>query len=225
MNKKPNIVRTEALEKLVNAFAAHLEAEKLRGLVLHRVDLEANRNNCKISVKWGKSWILVDVGGSGNYMVDASGDIYGIKAYGVPHLGHRYGNLETIHAWDWAQGHSYAVRKEIPVVINPATSIDKKIPTLTETHEARSKVPEVPEHVPSPCPNLTRFYFWDMNGKPTDRFNRDGAVRGFVQSVFALNTSDACRLVGATPVNSCPSWALLTDNATGIEFQMTWRSR
>jgi hypothetical protein len=195
MNKKPNIVRTEALENLVNAFAAHLESEKLRGLVLHGVDCEANRNNSKISVKWGKSWIRVDVGGSGNYMVDAAGDIFGIKAYGVPHLGHHYGNLETIYAWDWAEGHSYAVRK-----------------------------PAVPEHVPSPCPNLTRFYFWDMDGKPTNRFNRDHAVRGFVQSIFALSAQEAATLAGASIIQACPSWAVCKDT-TGDEFQMTWRTR
>jgi hypothetical protein len=102
MNKKQNIVRTENLESLVNAFVAHLETEQLRGLGIHGVDCEANRANRKTSVKWGKAWIKVDVGGRGAYMVDANGDIFGIKAYGVPHLGHRYGNLETVFNWDWS---------------------------------------------------------------------------------------------------------------------------
>jgi hypothetical protein len=138
-------------------------------------------------------------------MVDAAGDIFGIKAYGVPHLGHRYGNLETIHAWDWAQGHSYAVRKEVPVVI-----------------EAPKSAPATPEHVPSPVPSLTRFYLWDMDGKPMDRFNRDQAVRGFVQSIFALSAQDAATLAGASIIQACPNWVVCKD-AAGEEFQMTWR--
>jgi hypothetical protein len=48
---------------------------------------------------------------SGKYMVDLDGTIYGIKAYGVPHLGHRYGTLDTIQEWDWS-GYS-AVRRPV----------------------------------------------------------------------------------------------------------------
>lgn len=37
------------------------------------------------------------------YMVDnATGEIFGIKAYGCIHKGHAYGNLNTIDAWDWS---------------------------------------------------------------------------------------------------------------------------
>lgn len=57
----------------------------------------------KTSIHLGKKWARVDVGSSGKYMVDiATGEIVGIKAYGVPHLGHRYGTLDTIREWDWS---------------------------------------------------------------------------------------------------------------------------
>ena len=49
----------------------------------------------------GKKYIRVDVGGSGKYMVDLEGNIYGIKAYGVIHKGHCYGTLDTIDDWFW----------------------------------------------------------------------------------------------------------------------------
>lgn len=57
----------------------------------------------KTAVHIGKRYARVDVGTSGKYMVEMdSGNIYGIKAYGVIHRGHPYGNLDTIHEWDWS---------------------------------------------------------------------------------------------------------------------------
>ena len=59
----------------------------------------------------GRRWVRVDVGQSGSYMIDEDGTIYGIKAYGVPHLGHRYGTLDTIAEWDWSE-YNAALRKD-----------------------------------------------------------------------------------------------------------------
>lgn len=56
----------------------------------------------KVRVRPGKRWTKIDVGDSGKYMVDTDGAIYGIKAYGAPHYGHRYGTLDTINEWDWS---------------------------------------------------------------------------------------------------------------------------
>jgi hypothetical protein len=40
---------------------------------------------------------------SGMLMVEnATGRIFGIKAYGVIHRGHAYGTLDTIADWDWS---------------------------------------------------------------------------------------------------------------------------
>ena len=63
----------------------------------------------KVTIKQGTRWVKVDVGPSGKYMVDRDGSIYGIKGYGVPHLGHRYGTLDTTDQFDWS-GYT-AVRK------------------------------------------------------------------------------------------------------------------
>lgn len=62
-------------------------------------------------VHYGRKFARVDVGPrvnmSGRYMVDRDGNIYGVKAYGVVHRGHRFGTLDTIEAWDWSgyRGH------------------------------------------------------------------------------------------------------------------------
>lgn len=56
---------------------------------------------CKLTL--GSKWARVDVGSSGKYMVAmATGEIVGIKAYGVPHNGHRFGTLDTIDLFDWS---------------------------------------------------------------------------------------------------------------------------
>jgi hypothetical protein len=57
-------------------------------------------NNFKVSLKDKQKWILMDIGGSGAYMVDkADGSVYRIKsAYGVPNLKKFVGNINTVTA-------------------------------------------------------------------------------------------------------------------------------
>jgi hypothetical protein len=56
-----------------------------------------------ITIKPGIKYIKIDIRNSGRYMVEVStGNIYGIKAYGVIHRGHRFGNLDTINEWNWS---------------------------------------------------------------------------------------------------------------------------
>jgi len=62
---------------------------------------QCNLDNAVAHYKVGAKYIKVDVGTSGRYMVDAVGNIYGIKAYGVIHRGHCYGTLDTIDAYYW----------------------------------------------------------------------------------------------------------------------------
>ena len=68
-------------------------------------------------VKPGTKYTKINVGSSGKYMVDnATGEIFGIKGYGVIHRGHRYGTLDTIQDWDWS-GHTAQLKKSV----EPAT--------------------------------------------------------------------------------------------------------
>ena len=67
----------------------------------------------KTRVVTGNKYTKIDVGPygqwSGRYMVDnTTGEIYGIKAYGVIHRGHSYGTLDTINNWFWGD---YRARK------------------------------------------------------------------------------------------------------------------
>ena len=55
----------------------------------------------RVKIAHGKKYARVDVGSSGKYMVDYSGNIYGIKAYGVPNLKKQFGTLETVDGYYW----------------------------------------------------------------------------------------------------------------------------
>ncbi|MCR4304942.1 MAG: hypothetical protein NUV63_12100 [Gallionella sp.] len=94
----------------LEAFRATLEAAQLQGLLDQGYDPE--RHPHAVKVKMGRKYANVDVGcrtwpdgkvlGSGKYMVELeTGNIYGIKAYGVIHRGHFYGTLDTLDAYDW----------------------------------------------------------------------------------------------------------------------------
>ena len=70
---------------------------------------QANPENWQGTIAWkvkitpAAKYTKVDVGTSGKYMiVNATGEIFGIKGYGVIHKGHPYGTLDTIHEWNWA---------------------------------------------------------------------------------------------------------------------------
>ena len=61
----------------------------------------------------GKKFARVDIGNSGRYMVDLeTGEIFGVKAYGVVHKGHLFGTLDTIEDWDWT-GYRAMQRKAV----------------------------------------------------------------------------------------------------------------
>ncbi len=63
---------------------------------------------CSVTTKPGKKYTKVDVGRSGKYMVaNETGEIFGIKAYGVIHRGHPYGTLSTINDWFWGAYTAY----------------------------------------------------------------------------------------------------------------------
>jgi hypothetical protein len=65
---------------------------------------------------------------SGFLMVEhATGRIYGIKAYGVPHKQHRYGTLATIDQWIWGE---YTPR-ELVTADREAWPADKTFGELT----------------------------------------------------------------------------------------------
>jgi hypothetical protein len=86
----------------LNRFAKLVQDQQIARLIKAGLSCQTNIDNCRTSIKPGKKFIKVDVGGSGKYMVEiATGNIFGIKGYGVVHLGHYYGTLDTIDQYYW----------------------------------------------------------------------------------------------------------------------------
>lgn len=88
-------------EKL-EALAVKVQEERQAQLVTSNLACQANMDNAVTSIKPGKKYDKIDVGGSGSLMVvRETGEVFGIKAYGVIHKGHAYGTLDTIEDWCW----------------------------------------------------------------------------------------------------------------------------
>ena len=81
-----SVVETEQKERAARTFPGY-EVAKIKVVILP-----------------GKKYIkvdIIDVQQSGRFLITQDGEIYGIKAYGVIHRGHHYGNLDTINEWYW----------------------------------------------------------------------------------------------------------------------------
>jgi len=87
-----------------------IEKQQKERLIKNDLGCEANLFHSKTKVKEGKKYFKVDIGSSGRYMVDLEGNIFGIKAYGVVHKGHRFGNLDTINYYYWGEYRAYKIK-------------------------------------------------------------------------------------------------------------------
>ena len=102
----------ENLDAKLEAFRARLEADQLEGLKRHGVDCEPNRHGVKCWIKGGKKYAHINVGSSGKYVVVlATGEIFGIKGYGVIHRGYQFGTLDIIADYEW--GEYRAIRRRV----------------------------------------------------------------------------------------------------------------
>ncbi len=103
------------IEKALEAFRAKVEADQIARCIADNFDVDLHLHSLLATLKIGKKYAKVDIGRSGRYMVDmATGEIFGIKGYGVIHKGHRYGTLDTIEAYNWGgySAHRLIVKKE-----------------------------------------------------------------------------------------------------------------
>lgn len=105
------MIDNQKLEELAALITAQEKARLLAGGYPYE-QLKANHG---ARIKPGIKYTKIDVGTSGKYMIDnETSEIFGIKAYGVIHRGHRYGTLDTIHEYFW--GDYRAVRLDHELV-------------------------------------------------------------------------------------------------------------
>lgn len=108
--KRGNMSIEEKLEK----FRAALEEATKEGFKSNGYSLDNPGHAASVlcRVVMGKKYAKVDTGSSGRYMVEIeTGNIYGIKGYGVVHRGRAYGNLDTVTGFRWAGVHAVPVNE------------------------------------------------------------------------------------------------------------------
>lgn len=90
----------------IQEFANRLEAEQRARIAQYYpgIDLAGpDPHYYRAYVVPGRVYTKVNFDRSGKYMVEnATGIIYGIKAYGKVHKGHTYGTLDTLDDYDWS---------------------------------------------------------------------------------------------------------------------------
>ena len=103
------------MQEKIKKFAELLHTDTVKFYNKQYPDYPDNclERNTAVNVKPGRKYTKVDIGGSGKYMiVNETGEIFGIKGYGVIHWGHAYGTVDTIKKWFW--GGYQATRKPAP---------------------------------------------------------------------------------------------------------------
>ena len=94
---------TTATSATVQDFADRLDSEQRSRYAREYPNIDLNDGRYRAAVHVGPKYTRVDFDQSGKYMVvNATGEIFGIKGYGVIHRGHQYGTLDTLDAWDWS---------------------------------------------------------------------------------------------------------------------------
>jgi len=127
------------MKEKLEAFRAKVEADQIAGLKAQGYNPAHHDHRTRVVM--GRKYAKVDVGTSGKYMVDlATGEIFGIKAYGVIHRGYCFGTLDTIDDFDWSGYRGVkkpAGGQTLPAAIAPASSAKAKEPTEAEQFENR----------------------------------------------------------------------------------------
>ena len=94
----------------LQALANLISQQSIERLKEDKLDCPTNVDNALATVKPGKKYTKIDRNRSGMLMVDAEGNIFGVKAYGVIHKGHYYGTLDTINNYYWGNYHPQPIR-------------------------------------------------------------------------------------------------------------------
>ena len=90
------------MENEIKKLCEKITKESQEYLIKRNLGCEVNLKNAISHYHIAKKYTRVDIGDNGRYMVEnETGNIYGIKAYGVIHRGHFFGNLNNIDNYFW----------------------------------------------------------------------------------------------------------------------------
>jgi hypothetical protein len=89
-------------QQKINALCDKITQQQQARLKAQKLDCQCNMDLAICHFHIAKKYTRIDIGSSGRYMIDNNtGEIFGIKAYGVIHRGHYFGTLDTINDYFW----------------------------------------------------------------------------------------------------------------------------
>jgi len=92
------------MEEKLKMLCEKITKETQERLKKSNLDCQVNLDHAICRYEIGKKYVKINDKTSGKYMVEISSEnIYGIKAYGVIHKGHYYGNLDSINNYFWGE--------------------------------------------------------------------------------------------------------------------------
>ncbi len=98
------------LIKLINK----ITSDQQKRLVETNLACQCNLDHAIASYKIKKKYTYIDIGRSGRYIVvNDTGEIFGIKGYGVIHKGHNFGTLDTINDYFWGDYRAFKIKEGI----------------------------------------------------------------------------------------------------------------
>lgn len=89
------------MNEKIQALLKKCTEDSQKYLVFQNLNCKRNLDLAVFKAIEGKKYIKIDTQTSGKFMIDESGNIYGIKAYGVINRLHQFGNLDTIEDYFW----------------------------------------------------------------------------------------------------------------------------
>ena len=90
----------DEISHLARLIEVQQEIEGIAATVLP--DLPTGWHHKRVEIRRQHRYIYIDIGGSGRYMIDnATGQIFGIKAYGVVNRKKAFGTVHTVNEWNW----------------------------------------------------------------------------------------------------------------------------
>lgn len=139
----------------VENFVKLVENDQIEGLRKLDCYCEINVRGRKVVFEEAKKYIKIDIDNngsrSGRFMIDkATGEIYGIKAYGQINKNHYYGTLDTITNYFWGEYSPIRLKNERQIDFNNLNSVELELQNFNKEPEIIDCTEEIEEMLHEP---------------------------------------------------------------------------
>ncbi len=98
------------MEEKIKKLCELITKQQQERLKQQKLDCQCNLDNAIAIYKIKNKYTYIDLKSSGRYMIDnLTGEIFGIKAYGVINKQHFFGTIDTINDYFWGNYTAYKI--------------------------------------------------------------------------------------------------------------------